>query len=297
MDKSENSPSNLSRRDALRLVAITAGGAVAGSSLTTAAAAAENGSAVSLLEGASVCQLTPEVTEGPFYVDPELVRSDITEDQHGVPLDLKMQVVDATCKPIANARVDVWHASAEGIYSGISGGGQSVDTSGQTFCRGTQMADENGIVHFTTVYPGWYRGRTTHIHFKVYLDEANVLTGQIFFPDALSQFIYDNVAPYDQRDTERDTYNSADSIAQQATRASHALLKEMDESYLALLVVGVDPNAESSDPGMSGQPGGPPPGANGERPAGPPPGGDGQPGAGGQSEPVEKSTIVPGAGN
>lgn len=224
-----------------------------------------------LIPGSDVCALTPEVTEGPYYVADSLLRRDIREGKAGIPVTLRLQVVDASCQPIEGARVDVWHCDAQGIYSQF-GGGEAGQTSDQneTFLRGTQRADARGVVEFDTIYPGWYRGRTTHIHFKVWLDESNVLTGQIFFPDALSQYLYANVAPY-QRSGERDTYNSNDGIAQQATHASYAAVTEGAEAYLVQMIIGVDPSAESgAGNGMGNRRPTMPP--SGEAPSGPPPG-------------------------
>ncbi|WP_246212638.1 hypothetical protein [Marivivens donghaensis] len=102
----------------------------------------------------------PETTEGPYYIEPELVRADITEEKTGVPLKMQIQVVDANCTPIPDARVDIWHCDAQGNYSGYANQGSdgTVNTEGETFLRGTLMADESGIVSVDTIYPGWYRG-------------------------------------------------------------------------------------------------------------------------------------------
>ncbi len=262
-------PSPVTRRDALRLVAITA----AGGALMTQQAFAEETSAettAGLMPGADVCVLAPEVTEGPYYFDPSLERADITEGtQTGVATTVRLQIVDGSCKPIAGARVDIWHCNAEGLYSGYANQTGGIDTTGQTFLRGTQFAGATGIVEFQTIYPGWYAGRTTHIHFKVFLDDKTVLTGQLFFPDALSQFIYQNVTPYTAHGHDRDVLNANDNIASQATRASFAYVKELEERYLVAMIVGVDPTAKSST-GFGGAPGG---GAGGEPPSGPPPDG------------------------
>ena len=134
-----------------------------------------------------VCFLTPQSIEGPYYLDPRLVRAQIAEDRMGVPLRVDLRVIDgATCKPSERARVDIWHADALGIYSGYEGQSdkQDVSTVGQKFLRGTQFTDSKGAVRFETIYPGWYVGRATHIHFKVLLDNRDVLTGQMYFPDA-----------------------------------------------------------------------------------------------------------------
>ena len=280
---------SLNRRNALKLVAVTAaGGALMSRAAFAQEAAATTTAETTLMPGADVCVLTPEVTEGPYYFDPALERADITEGtQTGVPTNVRLQIVDSACKPIAGARVDIWHCNAVGLYSGYANQTGGVDTSGQTFLRGTQFASANGIVEFETIYPGWYAGRTTHIHFKVFLDEKTVLTGQIFFPDALSQFIYQNVPPYTDHGHDRDVLNGNDNIAAQATRASFAYVKELEERYLVAMIIGVDPNAESTATmgGMGGAP-------MGDPPSGPPPDG----GMGGSSSTTTDTdvSLVPG---
>jgi protocatechuate 3,4-dioxygenase beta subunit len=284
MDK----PTRLSRRDALSLVAITAAG---GALMSQQAFAEETGTTqtTGLMPGADVCVITPEVTEGPYYFDPKLERRDITEGRPGVKTLVRLQVVDAMCKPLEGARVDIWHCDATGLYSNYAGQGDDgqTDTTGTTFMRGTLFTSASGIAEFTTVYPGWYRGRTTHIHFKVFLDTTNILTGQIFFPDALSEYLYLNVAPYNDRADARDTLNSTDNIAAQATRASFAYVKELADSYLAAMIIGVDPTATSSNVGMPGGPGG--------RPSGPPPDGAGGPPPGSTAPgTTARGNMVPG---
>ncbi|MBO0661807.1 intradiol ring-cleavage dioxygenase [Jiella sp. MQZ9-1] len=293
MEKPKDSGFALNRRQALTAIAVTASGAM----IPRAAFAVEQSNAA-MLVGATVCRLLPDVTEGPYYVDDKLVRADITEGRPGVPVLLRLQVVDATCQPLAKARVDVWHCDATGLYSNYGGQGDDhdhpVSTKGETFLRGTQMSDANGLVNFTTIYPGWYRSRTTHIHFKVFLSATNVLTGQIFFPYALSQFIYDKVPPYSMRKAVRDTLNASDGIAREAGAASHAAITEQGTRYLAALIVGVDPAAKSnSAEGFNGPP-------MGEGKSGPPPGGFGGPdGPGGAGGPPPergdpKASLVPG---
>lgn len=258
-------------------------------------AAQETAAASAGLISSNVCMLAAEVTEGPYYTDPELVRADITEGKEGAAMDMMIQVVDAACQPIAGARVDIWHCDAQGNYSGYANQGSdgTLDTSAETFLRGTQMADEQGIVTFKSIYPGWYRGRTTHIHHKVFIDDTNVLTGQIFFPDALSQYLYDNVPPYNDRASARDTVNANDHIAEDAGEGAYAAVREAPDRYVATLVIGVDPTAVSQGggpggPGEDGQPGEPPP------EGGPPPGeGEPPPGdLGGNS--AGPATLVPG---
>lgn len=218
------------------------------------------------LIAADICQLTPAVTQGPFYLDPKLLRRDITEGLPGVPLRLGLQMVTAACRPVAGARVDLWHCDAQGNYSGFARQGSDAarSTEGQHFLRGTQHTDAQGIVTFDTLYPGWYRGRTPHLHYKVFLDDRTVLTGQVFFPDALSQYLYEHAPAY-RRAEPRDTANAADGIAAEAGEGAHCAIREQRDRYVAALVVGIDPTAEWRERGPFG--GGPP----GFRPGGPPP--------------------------
>jgi len=282
---------NLSRRAALTGLA---GGAAALASARTAPADAVEPAAPQL---ANVCRMTPRMVEGPFYFDPDLVREDITEGRPGVPLKLHIQVTDgATCQPISAARVDVWHCDATGQYSGYDGQGddREVSTKGEKFLRGTQTTSATGEVSFTTIFPGWYRGRTTHIHFKVLLDEKSMLTGQMYFPDALAEYIFANIAPYNARSAKRDTLNSTDFIARaDEDHISFVSLREEADTYVATLVIGVDRAAGPEAAGF-GRPPGPPPGGQGM--GGPPPGGPRGP-RGPEGGPVEsrgRGSIVPG---
>jgi protocatechuate 3,4-dioxygenase beta subunit len=116
---------------------------------------------------------TPQQIEGPYFVDGMPNRSDLRSDssdgtiEHGIPLHLNLNVYDVeddgSCVPFKGAKVDVWEANSQGLYSGVAEDG----TEGKDFLRGYQIADENGTVQFTTVYPGWYEGRAIHIHVKV----------------------------------------------------------------------------------------------------------------------------------
>ena len=250
----------LSRRE---LIAALAGSA-AGSALTARQAFAQaDETAFATILPSNVCILTPQAVEGPYYFDPDLVRVDITEGRPGIPMQLMLQVIEAaSCAPISGASVDVWHCDAAGLYSGYAGQGddRTVSTEGETFLRGTQATDVAGIATFDTLYPGWYRGRTTHIHFKVFLDEKTVAMSQIYFPDALSEFINLNVAPYNERAAGRDTFNAGDSVlrASGGGHGSFCSIKEDEDRYVASLVVGVDRTAEISGGGGPGG-GGPPP--------------------------------------
>jgi protocatechuate 3,4-dioxygenase beta subunit len=265
--------SRFTRRQALTGLGIASGVTLTG---RRAFAQMEAGTVAKLLPGANICILTPQAVEGPYYFDPELERADITEAHQGVPLGLLLQVVEASdCSALPGARVDVWHANALGHYSGYQGQGdeRDVNTEGKTFLRGTQFTDAGGEVTFATIYPGWYSGRTPHIHFKVFVDDKNVVTGQIYFPDALSEFIYTQVAPYNTRGRERDTTNDRDGVLQSSGggRETFIAIREEADRYLAALIIGIDREAKPS--AAKGPGGAPPPGPppSGSPPGEPPP--------------------------
>lgn len=140
---------NLTRRRALGLIAVTAGGGALVPAQVFAQQASSQSGAL-LIPQAGVCSITPEVTEGPYYFDPELERSDITEGRKGAGLTVRLQIVDEACSPIEGARVDVWHCDAQGHYSGYPGQGDTrdVDTTGEKFLRGWQRTDKNFISTF-----------------------------------------------------------------------------------------------------------------------------------------------------
>ncbi|HVU00318.1 MAG TPA: intradiol ring-cleavage dioxygenase [Polyangiaceae bacterium] len=160
----------------------------------------------------TVCALYPQETEGPYYLDLGLLRSDITEGKPGAPLELEIEVVRARdCSPVADAAVDVWHCDAAGVYSGFPGQLGGLDTTGERALRGTQITGADGRVTFRTIYPGWYPGRTTHVHFKVHLTPTSVVTSQLYFPEDVTAEVY-TTAPYDAHGG-KDTTNAADATA------------------------------------------------------------------------------------
>jgi protocatechuate 3,4-dioxygenase beta subunit len=175
--------------------------------------------------------LTPEMTEGPYYVSGEKVRRNITEGRPGVPLELALTVVNAsTCKPIKGASVDIWHCDALGVYSGVQG-------NTGTFMRGIQRTSASGLAHFTTVYPGWYTGRAVHIHVKVHIAGNVVHTGQFFFNDALTDAVYLR-APYNTRGA-RDVRDSSDSIYRNGGSKSLLSVKKNGTGYIGAITMGV----------------------------------------------------------
>jgi len=170
-----------------RRALLTGAGALGLSALACARAPAAPAATSARLIAGTACPVTPEQTEGPFYFDPELVRQDIAEGKAGVPLRLRLQIVDAAaCAPSRRARVDIWRCDAAGAYSGYD----REHSAGARWLRGTQFADAEGVAAFTTLYPGWYQGRAPHIHVKAWLPDGRELTSQLYFPDALSDAIY-----------------------------------------------------------------------------------------------------------
>ncbi|MFJ1996908.1 intradiol ring-cleavage dioxygenase [Streptomyces asiaticus] len=296
------------QRDMTRRRVVVAGGAaVAAAGLgaavaTTASAGETSGSASSATPSASassasspsgeVCyRLTSETTEGPYYIDADKIRKDITEGKEGIPMTLRLKVIDSdSCKPVAKAAVDIWHCDALGLYSGYEssssggggtpptgtpptgtpptdaptgaptgappGGGHQEPTDDKRYLRGTQLTDRHGFVEFTTVFPGWYRGRCVHIHTKVHIggkltDDGyegghTCHTGQLFFAE---EAVLDSakVAPYNTSTTERTTLDE-DGIYP-GNGAQGGLLKvkyrkgKIEKGVVGSLTLGVDPEA------------------------------------------------------
>ncbi len=243
-------PEQFSRRQALRSLA--AGAAIASTradagDLAQTAEKPEAGATQpsAAEQPAGQCTLFPQAVEGPYYFDPKQVRADITEGRPGLPLALHLRFIAAgSCAPLANVRVDIWHADAGGVYSGYSGQGdrRDVSTKGQTYLRGTQFTDANGNVAFATIFPGWYPGRTPHIHIKAFLDDVTMLTGQAYFSDDVNSRIYRNNEPYTSRPTP-DTTNATDGIYQSGMKDGGGIVFLMEETttpMVAGLVIAVD---------------------------------------------------------
>ena len=212
----------IDRRRLLKLLGVS-GAALVGAGLEggvwsqlAAFAAPEDAEAAA---GSSLaCILAPAKTEGPYFVDEKLNRSDIRTDptdgsvQAGVPLQLTIRVFDSDhgCAAVKGATVDVWHANAQGTYSDVSQNG----TVGKKYLRGFQQTDASGVVQFTTIYPGWYQGRAIHIHFKARLYDGSSktyeFTSQIFFDEAVNNVVMSQ-AGYARTRT-RDVLNSNDNV-------------------------------------------------------------------------------------
>lgn len=167
------------------------------------------------LGAGTACKLYPSQTVGPCYADDPMMRADISDGLDGLPVRLSFMVVGADgCTPIPNATVDIWHSGSQGIYSAYAMGTTcnpgSDNVLDETFCRGVQAVDETGRVHFATVFPGWYRGRTIHIHFTVRVGGRETVTSQLYFQDELVDEILAQ-GTYKARG-KRDTTNARDGI-------------------------------------------------------------------------------------
>jgi protocatechuate 3,4-dioxygenase beta subunit len=162
----------------------------------------------------SACILTCSQTLGPCY-GTTLVRKDISDGHDGLPVRLSLLVVDESCKPIEGATVDIWHTAPEGAYSAFAAGSfcnpSDDDLSSKTFFRGVQVTDANGRVDFDTCFPGWYSGRSIHIHFTIRINDEEYVTSQLYFPDTLTDEIVAGQPLYSDRGA-RDTNNTNDSV-------------------------------------------------------------------------------------
>jgi protocatechuate 3,4-dioxygenase beta subunit len=213
-----------------------------------------------LFTGVNTCTLTATTTQGPYYFDADKIRSDIREDRAGAKLRLVLKVQDSeACRPMSNAVVEIWHCDAGGVYSGAEaqstgaggpggaplaggGGGSSMDltpTDDRRYLRGAQVSNAAGIVEFTTIWPGWYRGRTVHIHVMVHASAKRVLTSQLMFDEALNTKVF-AAAPYASH-TGRDTFNDNDTIYRDSM-----LLTVTPEpgGWLAAIALGVDSDSD-----------------------------------------------------
>jgi len=195
------------------------------------------------------CVVRPELTEGPYYVDEELNRSDIRSDpsdgtvKAGALLVITFNVTRASssaCEPLANAIVDVWHCDALGVYSDVSDPG--FNTSGKKFLRGYQVTGNDGLARFTTIYPGWYRGRAVHIHFKIRSSasspSAYEFTSQLFFNDSLTDQVHAQ-PPYSTKG-QRDLRNSGDGIYNQGGSQLVLNVTQTSEGYAATFDIALD---------------------------------------------------------
>lgn len=194
------------------------------------------------------CVVSPQQTEGPYFVEEALNRSDIRSDpldgsvKAGVPLRLKLRVLQVSagaCVPLEGAVVDLWHCDAEGVYSDVTDRGFS--TVGQKFLRGSQITRADGTVEFITIYPGWYQGRAVHAHFKIRNStdpQSYEFTSQLYFDDALSDQVHAQDS-YSSRG-QRDVRNGRDRIYQDGGEQLTLQLTEAEEGYTGTFDIGLE---------------------------------------------------------
>lgn len=193
---------------------------------TTVQTRTDTSDLAALFDDAAACRVTPEQTEGPYHFDVDRIRTDIREDREGERLELALRVRDSSCEPIRDAVVEIWHCDASGVYSGFD------DGEGETFLRGAQVTNQDGIARFVTVYPGWYEGRAVHIHAKVLIDRRTELTTQLYFEDAVTAQVLRGEA-YEGRG-EPGTTNATDGIFVPETLLT---LRERSNGRLGLMTI------------------------------------------------------------
>lgn len=254
----ENRNANFSRRDVLSFIGsvvavgfVGCGGSNSSGSPTSpsnsTASSTPTGTPASTGSTNALCTVTPALTEGPYFVDERLNRSDIRSDpsngavKPGLPLVMTIQLSQIStivgCTPLVGALVDMWHCDAVGVYSDVA----AQNSRGQQFLRGYQISDANGQVQFTTIYPGWYTGRAVHIHFKVRTNPNSAsgleFTSQLFFDEALTDIVHAQ-SPYAARGR-RNTLNSNDGIYQSGGTQLLLPLSASAGGYSGTMDVGV----------------------------------------------------------
>jgi protocatechuate 3,4-dioxygenase beta subunit len=273
----------LRRREVLTLLGIGGGALLSAGALSRFIV---NGVPDALAQStAALCVVKPELTEGPYFVDEGLNRSDIRVERSdgsvkdGVPLQLTFnvaQIAGGACTSRAGAKVDVWHCDALGVYSDVNDRSFPSSTMGETFLRGYQLTDDSGTATFTTIYPGWYAGRAVHIHFKIRTTsttgEPYEFTSQLFLDDALTDQVHSQ-SPYSRKGQGR-MRNSHDGIYRDG--GDQLLLNAVPANtggYTAAFSLALDLSdaAVGASDHSTGGPGGPG-GSGGGRPPGPPPG-------------------------
>jgi protocatechuate 3,4-dioxygenase beta subunit len=233
----------LTRREALALLGSTGTVLLLGSSPSSAGASRAG-------KPRYPCVVRPASTEGPYYVDEKLNRSDIRTDpsdgtvKQGALLALTLNVSSITkgsCAPLEGAIVDIWHCDAEGVYSDAVD--RNFDTTGKKFLRGYQVTDKDGVAKFVTIYPGWYPGRTVHIHYKIRSPASAKspyeFTGQMYFNEGTSDRIYAK-APYAARG-KRSVSNVTDRIYNSdGGRRSMLVVTSSEDGYAGTFDVALD---------------------------------------------------------
>ncbi|MNZ43867.1 Chlorocatechol 1,2-dioxygenase [compost metagenome] len=183
------------------------------------------------------CRLSPVQTAGPFYLEDALLRQDITDGKPGIALKLQFEVLQLDgCQPLDDAALEVWHCDAQGAYSGVGA------DQGSRFLRGVQITDAAGRAEFRSILPGYYPGRTNHVHLKVHLGERDIHTGQLYFPEAVIRPAMTR-QPYQHSGQEWTSLAQDYVYRRQEGEQSVAELVEDGDGFIARLTLVVDTHA------------------------------------------------------
>ena len=183
------------------------------------------------------CNTTQSIEEGPYYLANSPVRSDVTDGQQGKAITLNFKIVDTACKPVKGARIDIWYANAQGVYSGVASKGDDIGAGvgSGNFLRGTQTTNAKGLATFKGIYPGWYPARTIHIHEKIWINGKEVLTTQTFFTDKENAAVM-ATSPYKARGAQRVT-NGTDMVLTRGNVDLNSSLMKLTGSQAASTIV------------------------------------------------------------
>ena len=183
------------------------------------------------------CAPTQAIEEGPYYLSDTPTRSDVTDGQSGKSMTYSFTVLDTACKPIKGARIDIWYANAQGIYSGVNSVGDDLGagTNSGNFLRGTQFTNSKGVATFKGIYPGWYPARTIHIHEKIWVGGKEVLTTQTYFTDKQNAAVM-ATAPYNTRGAQKVT-NTMDMVLTRGNVALKNALMALSGSKASFSIV------------------------------------------------------------
>jgi len=201
----------------------------------------------------SECVFTAVAEEGPYFIDERDFRRDIRDGQEGQDLLLRLQVIDVPrCQSLPDAVVEVWHCNAFGYYSGYAGQDPDGDPteitdlvdhlpaqSAERWLRGTQRSDGDGNVEFLTVYPGWYSGRTVHIHAKVHLGDTRLVTSQLYFPQELNDQIHQTGTYMTRGTSPYRNETDVDIAMSSGAGGSWPTISREGDTYVATLRLGV----------------------------------------------------------
>lgn len=234
----------LTRREIIRLLGAAGISGVGG-------AAAIAGRAPAAFAQVPACVVVPQQTQGPYFVDERLERSDVRADpsdgriSEGTDLSLSLRLsrlgTDGACAPLAGALVDLWQCDALGVYSDVEDRRLGFNTKGRKFLRGHQTTDATGLVRFRTIYPGWYPGRAVHIHFKIRTNPSaprdTEFVSQLYFDERITDEVH-AAPPYSTKGPRTST-NDRDGIYRNGGRELMLTLSKERTGYAGSFALAV----------------------------------------------------------